>query len=76
MGQTHEMYNELYRKSVENKFDKTELYKLITPQNMNAQDDNGMTLFHLAAARSDEELIDFLLRQNADIRIQEMKSIN
>lgn len=67
MGKTHEMYIALYKASNSDQFDKTELYKIITSENMNDQDEDGCTLLHLAASRGDRELVTFLLSKNADI---------
>lgn len=67
MSATHNLYNELYRVSSNNQFDKTELYKIITSENMNDQDEDGCTLLHLAASRCDLELVTFLLGKNVDV---------
>lgn len=69
MGATHELYNKLYRASNNNQFDKTELYKIISSENIDDKDGDGCTLLHLAASRGDLELVTFLLSNNADITI-------
>lgn len=66
MGITHELYNTLYEKSSDAHFDKLPLYNIITPDNVNDTDKWGQTLLHLAAARGHEDLVDFLLKHNAN----------
>lgn len=67
MSAIHDKYNELFRASSDNNFDKTELYRLITEQNINDPDESGQTLLHLAAARGDKELVKFLTDNNASV---------
>ena len=69
MSNTHEIYNKLYQASRDNQFDKTELYQLITEQNINDTDENGHTLLHLAAVRGDKDLVNYLLDKNADVTL-------
>lgn len=69
MGRIHDIYDRLWRARTSHQFNKEELYKEITPANINEPDENGYTLLHFAATYLDEDLVKYLLKNGAKANV-------